>query len=569
MNHDDSGKTRVQLIEELIALRQRVAALEASDLAAQTEASAERLRQVIQNMPVMMLAYDEARMHIVVWNQECERVTGWSAAEVVGDRLAVLRFYPDEAYRHYLYAEWDRLGDDYRDLESEMTCKDGSVRTVAWSNISGRFPVPGWGTWAIGVDVTARKQAERVLLNARDELERLVQARTRELADSNRQLEAEIEDRIQAEEAVREREERLRQVLEHMPVMMIAYDAKADAIAVWNQECERVSGYSAAEMVGRPATEINRLLYPDRDYLNQLWKRMKASGDRYRDWEWEWVCKDGTRKTISWSNISGDYPIPGWATWAVGIDVTERRKAQKRALELIVEQQRVRFLQQFIGDVSHDLKNPLASMKFSLGVIQRTADEAQRQQHLGIIDTQVRHLEKVLEDLLNIIRLDRDMALNDQIADLNPLVDQIVSAQRGPAAARHQTIAARLDSRSLRVRCEPAKLSQAITNLVINAINYTPEGGAISLRTLLNGEQAVLEVIDTGIGIEPDILPHIFKRFFRADQARSTHTGGMGLGLAIAQAIVHAHRGTIEVDSTPGQGSTFRIRLPLAERDQS
>ncbi len=565
MSDADFSKSQAQLLEELRLLRQRLAVLEAGDLAAQSEASAERLRQVVQNMPVMMLAYDEARDKIVVWNQECERVTGWSAAEIAGDSLAARRYYPDEAYRNGLIAEWNRLGDDYRDMETWMTCKDGSVRAVAWSNISERFPIPGWGTWAVGVDVTARKEAERVLLNARDELERLVQVRTRELAESNRHLEAEIDERIQAEEAIREREERLRRVLEHMPVMLIAYAEDHSRIAAWNRECERVTGYSAAEMVGRPDTETNPLLYPDPDYLSQLIARLDASGDRYRNWEWDWVCKDGTRKTISWSNISGDFPVPGWSTWGIGIDVTERRKAQQRAMELIVEQQRVQLLQQFIGDVSHDLKNPLASMKFSLGVIQRTANEGQREQHLEIIDTQIRHLEKVLEDLLNIVRLDRDMALSLQIADLNPLVEQIAGQQQGAAAARNQTLAVRLASQPLRVRCDPARLGQAFTNLIVNAINYTPEGGTITLQTHLNGEQAVLEVTDTGIGIAPDVVPHIFKRFYRADQARSAHTGGMGLGLAIAQAIVHAHRGTIEVDSTPGEGSAFRVHLPLTE----
>ncbi len=565
MNHDDSGKTQAQLIAEITALRQRIAALEVGALAAQSEASAERLRQVVRNMPVMMLAYDQARLNIVVWNQECERVTGWSAAEIVGDPLAPLKYYPDEAYRRYLYAEWDRLGDDYRELETHMTCKDGSVRVVAWSNISGRFPIPGWGTWAVGVDVTARKAAERVLLNARDELERLVQVRTRELAESNRQLEAEIDERIQAEEAVREREERLRRVLEHMPVMLIAYDEQASTLVVWNRECERVTGWSAAEIVGKTGTEIHPLLYPDKDYLRHVWELMKQGGDRYRNLEWDWMCKDGTRKTISWSNISGEFPIPGWATWAVGIDVTERRKTQQRAMELIVEQQRVQLLQQFIGDISHDLKNPLASMMFSLGVIRRTANEGQRQQHLEIIDTQIRHLEKVLEDLLNIVRLDRDVALSLQFADLNPLAAQIAAQEQGAVAARGQTFAVQTARQPLRVRCDPARLGQALTNLVVNAINYTPEGGAITLRTFSEDGQAVLEVTDTGIGIAPDVAPHIFKRFYRADQARGAHTGGMGLGLAIAQAIVHAHRGTIEVDSAPGEGSTFRIRLPLVE----
>ncbi|NJM06132.1 PAS domain S-box protein [Candidatus Gracilibacteria bacterium] len=125
-------------------------------------ASEERLRMVLSNMPVMLNAWDEG-LQITVWNAECERVTGYSAAEMIGRSDMVARLYPDETYRTELIDEWRRIGGNFRNLEMTLTRKDGSQRTVAWSNLSSIFPIPGWVSWAIGVDVTGRLQAEAAL----------------------------------------------------------------------------------------------------------------------------------------------------------------------------------------------------------------------------------------------------------------------------------------------------------------------------------------------------------------------------------------------------------------------
>ena len=571
MNGSDRRKTRAQLIDELTALRQRIAELEArqararSRLEAVSEAEGERLRQVIQSMPVMMLAYDESRTNIVAWNKECERVTGYSAEEIVGNPDAPRLLYPDRAYLYRLRDFWRESGDDYRDVEWQITCKDGSVRTTAWSNISDRFPIPGWGTWAIGVDITDRKRAEEALRAAHDELERRVAERTADLARANARLQAEITVRKLAEAALRQSEERLRTVLEHMPVMLIAYDTEANSIIFWNRECERVTGYSVQEIVGKPATLVNRLLYPDKDYLQRLWGEMLERGDDYRDWEWEWACKDGSLKTIAWSNISDRVPIPGWSTWAIGVDVTGRKQAEERAIELAVEQERVKLLERFIGDASHDLKTPLMSMKFSLGVLRKTGDLQQRQRHLDILDVQVRHLEQVLEDLLSIVRLEKETELEHKPFDLNQLLHVVVDGHLSMAAERQLALQFCPDAATLSMWGDVDQLGRAIANLVTNALNYTPPGGAVTVRSYVQERWACVAVQDTGIGISREDLPHIFKRFFRADQARSTNTGGMGLGLAITRKIVEAHQGTIEVESAPGAGSTFIVRLPLGE----
>lgn len=151
-----------------------------------------------------------------------------------------------------------------------------------------------------------------------------------ELQHRTAQLEAEVLERRQAERELQESQERLRAVVENMPVMMDAFDAEGN-ILVWNKECERVTGYSAAEMVGNPrALDI---LYPEPGYWQQMNAEVARPGYDFRNMAWTLTCKDGTRKTISWSNISARFPIPGWDTWAIGVDVTERVQAEQALRE--------------------------------------------------------------------------------------------------------------------------------------------------------------------------------------------------------------------------------------------
>jgi PAS domain S-box-containing protein len=141
--------------------------------------SEDRWRRIIQDMPIMFDAVD-AMGNFTVWNHECERVTGYSSAEIVGNPRAFDLLYPDPAYRETILADWGRTGNHFRDLELDLTCKDGSIRTIAWSNLSDLHPIPGWAAWAVGVDVTARRQAQRELEAS--------EARYRVLAENNSDL---------------------------------------------------------------------------------------------------------------------------------------------------------------------------------------------------------------------------------------------------------------------------------------------------------------------------------------------------------------------------------------------
>jgi len=163
-SRDPTARVEVTGRDELAGLAEAIngmlEALERSQAA--IRASEERLRTVVQNMPAMMVAFDQEG-RIMVWNQECERVTGYSADEIIGNPQAVEWLWPDPAYRARMSAEWFSRGYDYRDWEWRITCKDGNVRTVAWANISEQFPIPGWESWSIGVDVTERVRAQAEL----------------------------------------------------------------------------------------------------------------------------------------------------------------------------------------------------------------------------------------------------------------------------------------------------------------------------------------------------------------------------------------------------------------------
>ena len=128
--------------------------------------SEERFRRIVDRMPVMMDAFNE-KGKLVAWNKECERVTGFAAQEVIGNPKALSLFYPDERYRKSVIGSIKKVGGDFRNMEFDLTCKDGSIRAISWSNISDVAPVAGWSTWAIGVDITERKKDERLLQQQR------------------------------------------------------------------------------------------------------------------------------------------------------------------------------------------------------------------------------------------------------------------------------------------------------------------------------------------------------------------------------------------------------------------
>jgi signal transduction histidine kinase len=183
---------------------------------------------------------------------------------------------------------------------------------------------------------------------------------------------------------------------------------------------------------------------------------------------------------------------------------------------------------------------------------------------LGSLLEEVDRLAKVVEGLLMLSRLDAGEAQGEWVqVDLANLTVSTADQMNLLAEDKEISIGC-ITPEPVLVQGDRTRLKQVIVNLLDNAIKYTPKGGDISLRVQAQDDQAILVVQDNGIGIPAASLPHVFERFFRADQARSREIGGAGLGLAIVHSICAAHRGRVEVESTEGKGSRFKVILPLA-----
>jgi PAS domain S-box-containing protein len=221
-----------------------------------------------------------------------------------------------------------------------------------------------------------------------------------------------------------------------------------------------------------------------------------------------------------------------------------------------------RLKSKFVSDVSHELRTPITALSLNVDLLEYGKPE-KREQYMHVIRQQVRRVVQLIEDILNLSRLElgADKVRFGSVA-LNSLTAQVVAVHQPTAEAKNLTLTFAPYADLPAVRGEESQLAQVITNLIGNAINYTP-AGEIHVRTAASDHEVLIEVRDTGLGIAPDDLPHLFERFYRGSRTRQIR--GTGLGLAIAMEIVELHDGRIEVESEAGVGTTFRVYLPAHE----
>ena len=220
---------------------------------------------------------------------------------------------------------------------------------------------------------------------------------------------------------------------------------------------------------------------------------------------------------------------------------------------------------QFVADASHELRTPVTVMRGELeSLAQDTQLGRETRETLGSVLEEVERLAKIVESLFALSRLDAgEVSAEWRRFDLAELA--ATTAEQMSLLATDKNIGVACDSTAgVMVEGDPARLKQVIVNLLDNAIKYTPGGGRVRLSVRREQGFAILEVADDGIGIPAEALPHVFKRFFRVDGSRSREQGGAGLGLAIVKSICAAHGADVEVISSPGKGSCFRMRQPLA-----
>jgi heavy metal sensor kinase len=221
----------------------------------------------------------------------------------------------------------------------------------------------------------------------------------------------------------------------------------------------------------------------------------------------------------------------------------------------------------FVADVAHELRTPLASLRTNLEVV--TEDEhATPDDYRAMVATQERaltRLERLVADLL--VLATSQQPLSSSEVTLGALLEEVVSDLRHVAEARQVSVQL-FNETEVVVRGDSGLLARVFSNLIENGINYNSPGGTVTVTIRQQDASAVVKVADTGIGIAPENLPHVFERFYRVDASRSRHDGGAGLGLSIVAALVRQHGGEVEVESEPGKGSVFTLRLPM-QRDAS
>jgi two-component system phosphate regulon sensor histidine kinase PhoR len=221
----------------------------------------------------------------------------------------------------------------------------------------------------------------------------------------------------------------------------------------------------------------------------------------------------------------------------------------------------------FVANVSHELKTPITSLQGFVETLQQSdVAEEDRARFLDIVARQAERLHAIIEDLLVLSRVEREAERAElplEASPLRPVLEAAIQLCAAKAAEKRITVqlacAAEVDA-----RINPPLLEEAVVNLLDNAIKYSEPETVVNLRAAReNGDgEVVITVRDQGCGIAREHLPRIFERFYRVDKSRSRELGGTGLGLSIVRHIVQAHRGAVEVESTPGQGSTFTLRLP-------
>ena len=221
--------------------------------------------------------------------------------------------------------------------------------------------------------------------------------------------------------------------------------------------------------------------------------------------------------------------------------------------------------QEFVSNVSHELKTPITSIRVladSLMGMGEVPVELYRE-FMEDISNEIDRESKIIDDLLSLVKMDKSEAeLNISQVNLNVLVEQILKRLR-PIANRRKVELIFESIREVTADVDEMKLSLAITNLVENAIKYNMEEGWVRVTLDADHKFFYLKVQDSGIGIPEDVQDRIFERFYRVDKARSRETGGSGLGLAITRNVVLMHKGAIKLSSKEGEGSTFTLRIPL------
>jgi PAS domain S-box-containing protein len=380
---------------------------------------------------------------------------------------------------------------------------------------------------------------------------------TRERIGGNGELRAEIEPRN------RELLERLlAQTHDHVVILL----DPGGVILAWFGAAPAVFGYAESEVVGQ---RFDFLFTPEdvargaHDHELEVARAVGRQDDdrwmRRKDGSDFWAIGVVTRILDDSGSIIGFGKVLRDRT-----DLKTQTATLENRGEHLVDADRRR--NNFLAVLAHELRNPLGPIVTSMHILKSSCElPGPAQTAFEIIERQVRSLERLVGDLVDTARIDSGkVELELQVLDLAGALRTVTESSRLAAEGRRHSLEAILLEGPMLVRADPERLQQVFVNLLNNAIKYTPDGGRIWITATTEGEEAVVRIRDTGVGISPEMLPKVFDLFTQEDSARHRAGGGLGLGLPMVRNLVALHGGTVQVRSEgAGRGTEFVVRIPL------
>jgi len=500
---------------------------------------------------------------LVRFNRASQQVIGYEFEEVAGENFWEKIIAPEDrqgvsdAFARVRAGEYPLTGED------NILTKDGDRRLICWT-MTALHREDGSFSYMVGtgIDITERKYAEQEIRKLNEDLERRVGERTAQLEEANQELQSEITERRKVEDALRESESRFRRLAESNMIGVHFSDLDGTIIEA-NDAFLDIIGYSRYELI---AGELrwDMLTPPEYHSLDASAIEELRISRVCTPYEKEYLRRDGTRIPI----LIGRALLDGSQQTSVAfvIDLTERKHTEmelKKAKEAAEAANNAK--DHFLAVLSHELRTPLTPVLTTVQVLEEEPSLPEDLRFwIEIIRTNVELEARLIDDLLDLTRITQGkLRLNIDIVDVHALLGSVMEICRGDISDKKLNVTLLLNARRIYVEGDSARLQQVFWNLIKNAIKFTSEGGSITIASQdLDSGDIAITVTDTGIGIDPEILPRIFHAFEQGDRNITRNFGGLGLGLAISRTLIDVHGGSITAASKgKGHGAEFTVRL--------
>lgn len=371
---------------------------------------------------------------------------------------------------------------------------------------------------------------------------------------------ADVTEHHRSEAVLRASRDTLRQLVEQSPFGVYVVDADFRLIQV-----SRGAGkvfQNVRPLLGRDFAEVMRAIWAE-PFASEVIARFKhtlTTGESYHSPSTtEHRADTHDVESYDWKIERITLPDSRFGVVCHFYDLSERQRYEQALREAD------RRNDEFLATLAHELRNPLAPIRSAVQMLRlKPAGDEETRWGRDVIERQVAQMSRLLDDLLDVSRITRrNLPLHLQRIAVADIVANAVETSRPVIEAQRHTLEVEPPDKSLCINGDAVRMSQVLANLLNNAAKYTPRGGQIQLRAAREGDEAVIRIIDNGIGIAPHIMPHIFEMFWQEEPAIERTRGGLGIGLSLVKSLVEKHGGRIEAHSEGrGMGSTFTVRVP-------